>query len=102
MKIVGISICSTGIAHTYMAAEALVSVAKQRGHEIKIETQGAMGFENEVDMDDVESADVVLLATGCVAEGLDRFEGTPIVEVDVADAIKNPLAAILKCEEIIK
>lgn len=47
MKIVGISICSTGIAHTYMAAEALVSVAKQRGHEIKIETQGAMGFENE-------------------------------------------------------
>ena len=53
-------------------------------------------------MDDVESADVVLLATGCVAEGLDRFEGKSIVEVDVADAIKNPLAAILKCEEIIK
>ena len=48
MKIVGVSACPTGVAHTYMAQEALEKEGKKRGHEIKIETQGSIGIENEV------------------------------------------------------
>lgn len=101
MKIVGVSVCSTGIAHTYMAAEGLVEAARARNHEIKMETQGALGLENEIEMEDVENADVVLLATSCLAEGLERFEGKPIVDVDISEAVKDPTGVIIQCEKIV-
>lgn len=101
MKIVGITACPTGIAHTYMAQEALEMAARNRGHDIKLETQGAMGAENEITEDEVREADIVLIAVGCAVEGLERFDDKKIVEVDVAEAIKNPEAAIIKLEETI-
>ena len=102
MKIVGITACPTGIAHTYMAQEALEEAGRKRGHEIKLETQGAMGAENEITEDEVETADGVLIAVGCAVEGMERFEDKIVVEIDVADAIKNPQAAIMKLEEAVK
>ena len=48
MKIVAVTACPTGIAHTYMAAEMLEKTAKAAGHTIRVETQGAMGIENEI------------------------------------------------------
>lgn len=90
MKIVGVTACPTGIAHTYMAAEALENECKRRGFDVKIETQGSLGPENELSQDDVDSADVVVLAVGIVIEGMERFEDALVLNEDVNKAITNP------------
>ena len=90
MKIVAVTACPTGIAHTYMAAEQLEKTGKSLGHEIKVETQGAMGIENELSAADIKNADFVIFAVDIEVEQRDRFEGRTIIEVPVADAIKNP------------
>jgi fructose-specific phosphotransferase system IIB component len=73
-----------------MASERLEKAARRLGHTIKVETQGAMGIENELSADDIARADVVILAAGIAVRNRDRFEGMRIVEVPVQDAIKNP------------
>lgn len=90
MKIVGVTACPTGIAHTYMAAENLEKAAKAAGHQIKMETQGAMGIENELSAADVRSADVVIFAVDIEVEKKERFDGKKIIKVGVTEAIKNP------------
>lgn len=90
MNIVAVTACPTGIAHTYMAAERLEKAARRLGHVIKVETQGAMGIENELSADDIARADVVILAAGIAVRNRDRFAGMRIVEVPVQDAIKDP------------
>ncbi|MBL8886882.1 MAG: PTS fructose transporter subunit IIB [Phycisphaerales bacterium] len=90
MKIVGVTACPTGIAHTYMAAENLEKAAKAAGHQIKMETQGAMGIENELTAADVKSADVVIFAVDIEVEKKERFEGKKVIKVGVTEAIKNP------------
>src|SRR5664280_1271901 len=90
MNIVAVTACPTGIAHTYMAADRLEKAARRLGHTIKVETQGAMGIENELSADDIARADVVILAAGIAVRNRDRFEGMRIVEVPVQDAIKDP------------
>ncbi len=90
MKIVAVTACPTGIAHTYMAAERLEKAARRLGHAIKVETQGAMGIENALTEADVREADVVLLAVGIPVRDRERFEGRRIVEASVQEAIRNP------------
>lgn len=89
MKIVAVTACPTGIAHTYMAAERLERAARKLGHTIKVETQGAMGIENALTAADVKGADVVILAAGIAIRDRERFEGLRVVEVVVQDAIRN-------------
>src|SRR5206468_1769670 len=96
MKIVAVTACPTGIAHTYMAAEQLEKTGKALGHEIKVETQGAMGIENELSSADIRAADVVIFAVDIDVEQKDRFEGHRIVEVPVQEAIKNPKGVFAK------
>ena len=62
MKIVAVAACTIGIAHTYMAQEAIEQECKKRGYECKVETQGGMGIENELDEDEIAAADAVILA----------------------------------------
>ena len=90
MKVVGVTACPTGIAHTYMAAETLENECKRRGFDVKIETQGSLGPENELTQDDIDSADVVVLAVGIVIEGMERFEDALVLNEDVNKAITNP------------
>ena len=91
MKILAITACPTGIAHTYMAAERLERTGKQLGHTIKVETQGAMGIENRLTEADVADADALILASDVPVQGRDRFARiAKIVEVPVQGAIKNP------------
>jgi fructose-specific phosphotransferase system IIB component len=90
MKIVAITACPTGIAHTYMAAEQLDKTAKAMGHEIKVETQGAMGIENELTNNDIRQAQVAIFAADIEVEKRERFEHIKIIEVPVQEAIKNP------------
>jgi fructose-specific phosphotransferase system IIB component len=96
MKIVAVTACPTGIAHTYMAAEQLEKTAKALGHQIKVETQGAMGIENELAATDIREADLVLFAVDIDVEQRDRFDGKKIVQVPVQEAIKNPKAVFAK------
>ena len=90
MKIVAVTACPTGIAHTYMAAEQLEKNGRAAGHQIKVETQGAMGIENELSASEIREAEVVLFAVDIQVEQRERFAGKRIVEVRVAEAIKNP------------
>jgi len=92
MKIVAVTACPTGIAHTYMAAEQLEKTAKALGHSIKVETQGAMGIENELASKDIRDADVAIFAVDIEVERRERFDGKRIVEVAVKDAIRNSKA----------
>ena len=90
MKFIAVTACPTGIAHTYMAAENLEKTAKELGHEIKVETQGAMGIENELQHDDISTADAFILAADIMIENPERFEGIPKIEVSVQLVLKDP------------
>jgi len=90
MNIVAVTACPTGIAHTYMAAEQLQRAAKKLGHQIKVETQGAMGIENELSQADVDAAGVAILASEIALEKMERFLRIRVVKVAVQDAIKDP------------
>ena len=90
MKIVAVTACPTGIAHTYMAAEQLEKTARALGHDIKVETQGSMGIENQLSARDIERADLVVFAADIAVRERERFAGKRIVEVPVQDAIKDP------------
>lgn len=99
MKIVGIAACTSGIAHTYIAKEKLVTAAKELGDEAYIETQGTIGTEDELTPKQIEEADVVIIAADIKVGGKDRFKGKRIVEVPTHIAIKSPKALINKVRE---
>jgi len=90
VKIVAVTACPTGIAHTYMAAEQLQKTARALGHTIKVETQGAMGIENELTQAEIDAADVAILAADIAIEQPERFDRVKKVEVPVQAVIKNP------------
>lgn len=90
MNILAITACPTGIAHTYMAAEQLENTAKKLGYQIKVETQGAMGIENEITPQEAASADILILAADTMVEKMERFDQIARVEVSVQKAIKDP------------
>ena len=98
MTIVGITACPTGIAHTYMAAERLEKAGKKMGLRVKVETQGAMGIENELTAEDIREAAAVIFAAGIPVQGKERFEGKAIYEIGVQEAIKNAEAILLKIQ----
>ncbi len=75
MKIVAVTACATGIAHTYMAAEQLEKTAKALGHQIKVETQGAMGIENELSASDIRQAQAAIFAADIEVEGSRALRG---------------------------
>jgi len=95
MKLVAVTACPTGIAHTYMAAERLEKIAKKMGHEMKVETQGAMGIENELSEDDIKNASIAIFAVGIPVQKKERFDNIKVVEISIQDAIK-------KTEEILQ
>ena len=96
MKIVAVTACPTGIAHTYMAAEQLEKTAKKLGHSIKVETQGAMGIENELTQKDIDAAEVAIFASDIALERPERFARIRTVQVPVQAVLKNPLGIFEK------
>lgn len=87
--IVAVTGCPTGIAHTYMAAEALEKKAKELGYSIKVETRGAGGAKNVLTVDEIERADGIIVAADTQVP-MDRFQGKPTVVTKVADGINKP------------
>jgi len=93
MKFVGVTSCPTGIAHTYMAAEALEQAAKAAGHEISIETQGSGGFK-KLDPAVIAAADGVIFANDVEVRDKARFAGKPTLSSGVKRAINDAPAMI--------
>lgn len=80
--------CPTGIAHTYMAQEALEQAAKKKGVTIKVETHGQIGVENELSSEEIVNADVVIIAADKDVQA-ERFAGKRVIEVSVSRGIKD-------------
>ncbi|MCW8334105.1 PTS fructose transporter subunit IIB [Vibrio paucivorans] len=89
MKIVAVTACPTGIAHTYMAADALTKAAPKHKVHIKVETQGAMGIENPLNPQDIAHADKVLIVSDIEIEQMARFEGKTCVQLPIEDVLLN-------------
>ncbi|WP_270600373.1 PTS fructose transporter subunit IIB [Faecalicoccus pleomorphus] len=90
MYVVGITACPTGIAHTYMAQESLEKELEKRGWEYKIETQGSIGIENQLDQDEVDRADMIILCVSIQIEEQERFDGKKVFYGDVDECISFP------------
>jgi PTS system fructose-specific IIB component len=88
MKLVAITSCPTGIAHSQMAAENLEQTADKLGHEIRVEIQGAMGAEDELGSDEIAEADAVIIAAD-TSVNRDRFEGKPLEKGTVKEAVND-------------
>lgn len=102
MKIVGVTSCPTGVAHTNMAAKALVKTGEKLGHTVKIEKQGALGIQNRLTKQDIEDADVVIFAVEQKVRERERFAGKVIHQVPVAAPIKNCVKVIEDALDLIK
>ena len=87
--IVAVTACTTGIAHTYMAEEALKKQAAEMGVDIKVETNGASGVGNKLTAEDIKNAAGVIIAADKAVD-MTRFNGKPLVSRPVAAAIKQP------------
>lgn len=98
MKLVAITACPVGIAHTYMAAENLQKAADELGVDMKVETQGSIGVENELTDADIESADGIIIASDKDVSK-ERFAGKKLLAVGVQEGIREPQALISKFEQ---
>jgi PTS system fructose-specific IIC component len=94
VKIVAITSCPTGIAHTFMAAEGLQQGAKALGHTIKVETQGSVGAQNTLTEAEIAEADVVVIAADTKVD-LSRFAGKPIYQTSTNAAINDGKGVII-------
>ncbi len=88
-KILAVTGCPTGIAHTYMAAEALEKKAKELGYEIKVETRGSGGAKNVLTAEEIAGADGIIVAADTKVP-MDRFAGKRVVITKVANGINKP------------
>jgi PTS system fructose-specific IIC component len=101
MKFVAVSSCPTGIAHTYMAAEALEQAGKAAGHEVHVETQGAAGS-TPLDPAIIAAADGVIYAADLEVQNRDRFAGKPFVDVGVKKAVHDPAGVLAQAVEAVE
>ena len=99
MYIVCVTACPVGIAHTYMAATNLEKAFKKAGHEVKVETQGAQGLENEITEEDLKRADAAIIASDIRIKNLERFDNVPTMTVAVQEAVKDPESIVSELME---
>lgn len=92
-RIVAITSCPTGIAHTFMAAEALLQAGTALGYEVRVETQGSVGAQTPLTAEEIEAADLVLIAADKTVD-LSRFEGKKVFESGTKPAINDGQALI--------
>lgn len=92
-KILAVTACPTGIAHTYMAADALKQKAEEMGVDIKVETNGSTGVKNELTQEDIKEAKAIIISADTKVS-MDRFDGKRVIQTPVSEAIKNPKGLI--------
>ena len=99
MYVVGITACPTGIAHTYMAQESLEKELAKRGYEYKVETQGSIGVENELEQEEVDRADMIILCVSIQIEIQERKKKKKVFYGDVDECISYPDRVVDKALE---
>lgn len=99
MKLVAVAACTSGIAHTYIAKEKILTAAKSLGWDASVETQGTIGTETPLTAEDIAAADVVLLAVDIKVGGRERFEGKRVVEVGTSTVIASPTKLLTAIEQ---
>mgnify|MGYP000036778454 FL=1 len=102
-KFIAVCACPMGLAHTFMAAQALEDAAKAAGYDqIKIETRGADGIENRLTAQDIAEADIIIHSVAITPEDNERFESRDVYEITLQDAIKNADGILREIEEMIQ
>ncbi|MBP5268081.1 MAG: PTS sugar transporter subunit IIA [Ruminococcus sp.] len=96
-RVLAVTACPTGIAHTYMAAEALEKAGKKLGITIKVETNGSGGAKNVLTKEDIENCDGIIIAADKTVE-MARFDGKKVFKTKVSDGIKIPEELIKRIE----
>ncbi len=99
MHIIAVTACPSGVAHTYMAAQAIINAAEKAGHVVHVETQGSIGIENELTPLEIEEADVVILTNDIGIKNEERFKGIPKVRMKSGDIIAKAPALIRTLEK---
>lgn len=99
--IVGVTSCIVGIAHTYMAADALKRAIEAAGCEAKVETQGADGSENAITEEDLARADAAIIAADLKIKGPERFEPVPYISCPTEEVIKDAPSVVAELLEAI-
>ncbi len=100
MKMVIVTGCVVGIAHSGMAAAALSKHAEALGIEVRTEEQGGYQVPRRLKMQDIAEADVVIIAANIAISGRDRFQGKKILEVDVHKALLSPKEVIAEAVKL--
>lgn len=95
-KLIALCACPMGLAHTFMAAQALEEAAVEAGYEVKIETQGA-----RLTAQDIAEATIIIHSVAVTPEDNERFESRDVYEITLQDAIKNAAGIIKEIEEMI-
>lgn len=89
MKILAVTACPSGVAHTYIAAEAIRKACKKVGADCKVETQGFLGIENEITVEDIKTADAVILTTDMPIKNQQRFDSIKQIKAGVGQVIRE-------------
>jgi PTS system fructose-specific IIC component len=100
LRLVGVTSCPTGIAHTYMAAEGLENAAKAAGHTMTVETQGSAGS-NPIPAEEIAAADAVIFAHDLPVKDIGRFAGKPTVDAGVKRGISDGPALVAQAEQLV-
>lgn len=99
MKIIGVTKCPTGIAHTYMAAACIEKECERLGYEVKVETQGSQGTENKLTKREIAKADYVIIAADVVIEEPERFYGKWVLKTRIKPLLKNTQGVFERLEQ---
>lgn len=99
MKLVAVTACPSGVAHTYLAAESLEIAAKKNNVEIDVETQDSIGIENELTSEQIKEAEAVILTNNIGIKNEERFKGKPVVRVSAGDCINKGEAIVKKIQQ---
>jgi len=100
MKLVAVTACISGVAHTYMAAEQLEKLCHKKGFHIKIETQGALGIDHALSSEDIDDAQIVIIAADISIEGFERFQRNRIIKLPIKTILKSPDIILSAIEKI--
>lgn len=100
MRIIGVTACISGVAHTYMAADLLEKTAHKLGYIACIETQGALGIENTLTKEQINTADVALIIADINIEGQERFDKLRVVNLSIASFLRDPKLAMQAVEKL--
>lgn len=102
MKIIAVTSCPVGMAHTYMAATALKKAAKKLGHEMKVETQGSMGVRDKLSKQDIEEADLFVNAADVAMIEPERFSNCFTIKTSTSKLLRKSVDILKDAIETIK